>query len=149
PPMEKTSPPNPPTPTRRRRTVPGDERPPATERPAAPPRTPADIPGLGPIRVRALRKAGFESLRALQAADIAALQAVPGMSEITEEAPERAGRRMDRIGALLAEARLRDIRDRKAQARLAAEVAEATDRLAGSGTTDPADTLRKGDRSDA
>jgi hypothetical protein len=49
---------------------------------AAAPRTPADIPGLGPIRVRALQKAGFDSLDALRAARLEDLLTVPGLSEI-------------------------------------------------------------------
>jgi len=46
------------------------------------PRTPHDIPGLGPIRVRALQKAGLESLAALHAAPLELLTKVPGMSPI-------------------------------------------------------------------
>lgn len=40
------------------------------------------IPGLGPIRVRALKKAGFSTLALLRAATTADLRAVPGMTEI-------------------------------------------------------------------
>jgi hypothetical protein len=50
--------------------------------PDAAPHTPGDIPGLGPIRVRALHKAGLETLEALRAASLETLLAVPGMSEI-------------------------------------------------------------------
>jgi len=46
------------------------------------PRNLSDIPGLGPIRVRALQKAGLANLAALRQADIDALMAVPGLSEI-------------------------------------------------------------------
>jgi hypothetical protein len=48
----------------------------------APPRTLADIPGLGPIRVRALVKAGWSNLSALRSADLETLLAVPGLTEI-------------------------------------------------------------------
>lgn len=51
----------------------------------APPRVPAtalDIPGLGPIRVRALQKAGLGDLAGLRKATLEQLTAVPGMSEI-------------------------------------------------------------------
>jgi Helix-hairpin-helix domain len=41
-----------------------------------------DIPGLGPIRIRALEKAGLSSLYALRAATLEQLLAVPGMSDI-------------------------------------------------------------------
>lgn len=58
-------------------------RPRRADAPAAEtPQRPSDIPGLGPIRVRALQKAGFSTLSALQAASLDALTAVPGMSEI-------------------------------------------------------------------
>ncbi|HZO90916.1 MAG TPA: helix-hairpin-helix domain-containing protein [Chthonomonadaceae bacterium] len=50
--------------------------------PVRSPKTPADIPGLGPIRVRALHKAGLGSLKALRAARLEDLLAVPGLSEI-------------------------------------------------------------------
>lgn len=50
--------------------------------PVTPPRSPADIPGLGPIRVRALHKAGLDSLPALRAASRERLEAVPGMSAV-------------------------------------------------------------------
>ena len=50
--------------------------------PSDPPRSISDIPGLGPIRVRALQKAGWSSLNALRQADIVALMTVPGMSEV-------------------------------------------------------------------
>ena len=46
------------------------------------PRTIADIPGLGPIRVRALQKAGWGSLGALRSADLEILLTVPGLTEI-------------------------------------------------------------------
>jgi hypothetical protein len=46
------------------------------------PKTASEIPGLGPIRVRALVKAGFGDLKALRTATIEELTAVPGMSEI-------------------------------------------------------------------
>ena len=48
----------------------------------APPRTLSDIPGLGPIRVRALQKAGWTSLSDLRAADLATLLTVPGLTEV-------------------------------------------------------------------
>src|SRR6185312_12562167 len=48
----------------------------------APPRSLADIPGLGPIRVRALNKAGWNSVSALRSAKLEALAAVPGMTEV-------------------------------------------------------------------
>lgn len=41
----------------------------------------AELPNLGPIRVRALKKAGFASLAALQSADAALLAKVSGISE--------------------------------------------------------------------
>jgi len=47
-----------------------------------PPRSLADIPGLGPIRVRALTKAGWKTLGELRGANLEALAAVPGMTEI-------------------------------------------------------------------
>jgi hypothetical protein len=47
-----------------------------------PPRSLADIPGLGPIRVRALNKAGWNSVSALRSAKLEALAAVPGMTDI-------------------------------------------------------------------
>jgi hypothetical protein len=47
-----------------------------------PPRRLLEIPGLGPIRVRALLKAGFTTPAALRAADLNTLCAVPGLSEI-------------------------------------------------------------------
>jgi nucleotidyltransferase/DNA polymerase involved in DNA repair len=62
-----------------------------------PPRSLSDIPGLGPIRIRALQKAGWASVSALRSADLDALLAVPGLTEIkarqihdylTEFAPE-------------------------------------------------------------
>lgn len=49
---------------------------------ATPPRALADIPGLGPIRVRALEKAGWGDLSALRSADLEQLLAVPGLTEI-------------------------------------------------------------------
>lgn len=45
------------------------------------PRTLMDIPGLGPIRVRALQKAGFASLPELRTASLEALLSVPGLTE--------------------------------------------------------------------
>ena len=42
----------------------------------------AELPSLGPIRLRALKKAGFSSLAALKAAEISVLAAVSGMTEI-------------------------------------------------------------------
>jgi DNA polymerase/3'-5' exonuclease PolX len=51
-------------------------------RTAPAPRSLADIPGLGPIRVRALAKAGWKSLSALRSANLAELAAVPGMTKI-------------------------------------------------------------------
>lgn len=41
-----------------------------------------DIPGLGPIRIRALEKAGLSSLTLLRGASLEELLTVPGMSEI-------------------------------------------------------------------
>lgn len=79
--MEKARQPKPTTPALplRRRPEPA----PAEEAPQPPPpRTPADIPGLGPIRVRALQKAGYDNLQSLRAARLEDLRAVPGMSEI-------------------------------------------------------------------
>jgi NAD-dependent DNA ligase len=49
--------------------------------PIHPPQTMAEIPNLGPIRVRALKKAGFTSLAALQSAEMSALATVSGISE--------------------------------------------------------------------
>ena len=49
---------------------------------AAAPRSLADIPGLGPIRVRALQKAGWTNLNALRSAQLESLLAVPGLTEI-------------------------------------------------------------------
>jgi NAD-dependent DNA ligase len=54
----------------------------STPPPLAAPGSPAEIPGLGPIRVRALLKAGFGDVKALREATIEQLTAVPGMSEI-------------------------------------------------------------------
>src|SRR5438067_53283 len=48
----------------------------------APPRTLSDIPGLGPIRVRALQKAGWSNLSMLRSADLETLLTVPGLTEI-------------------------------------------------------------------
>lgn len=45
----------------------------------------SDIPGLGPIRVRALEKAGLGNLSVLRAASREQLMAVPGMSTIKAE----------------------------------------------------------------
>ena len=47
-----------------------------------PPRTLSDIPGLGPIRVRALHKAGWSNLSVLRSADLNALLTVPGLTEV-------------------------------------------------------------------
>ena len=47
-----------------------------------PPQMMAELPSLGPIRIRALKKAGFGSLSALKTADVAALAAISGMTEI-------------------------------------------------------------------
>lgn len=56
---------------------------PATSQPIPePPYSPSDIPGLGPIRVRALQKAGFETVHALKAASLSTLLKVPGLTEI-------------------------------------------------------------------
>ena len=44
-------------------------------------RAPHDLPGLGPIRIRALEKAGYHSLSLLRAATLEQLLAVPGMSD--------------------------------------------------------------------
>lgn len=67
----------------------GEMQAPLLEAPALPrltpetgPRTVRDIPGLGPIRVRALEKAGLSSLSLLRDATLEQLLAVPGMSEI-------------------------------------------------------------------
>jgi hypothetical protein len=54
--------------------------PPASAAPL--PKTLADIPNLGPIRLRALQKAGYHDLRELKTAPLSVLAAVPGMSEI-------------------------------------------------------------------
>ncbi len=75
-PLQKTLPP--PKPAERRFDA---LQPPLTVQPTLP-RTPHDIPGLGPIRVRALQKAGLESLAALHAAPLERLAMVPGMSPI-------------------------------------------------------------------
>src|SRR2546421_11160720 len=40
------------------------------------------IPGMGPIRTRALRKAGWETMERLRKATLADLIAVPGITEI-------------------------------------------------------------------
>ena len=48
----------------------------------AAPRRLADIPGLGPIRLRALQKAGLDNLAALRSASLETLLAVPGLTEI-------------------------------------------------------------------
>lgn len=48
----------------------------------APPLSPADIPGLGIIRLRALRKAGLETIEDLKSATIEQLTAVPGLTEV-------------------------------------------------------------------
>jgi len=48
----------------------------------SPPRSLSDIPGLGPIRVRALQKAGWGSLSALRSANLETLLTVPGLTEI-------------------------------------------------------------------
>jgi hypothetical protein len=53
-----------------------------SESKALPPSGLGDIPGLGPIRIRALQKAGFGSLPALRSAPLEALLAVPGLTEI-------------------------------------------------------------------
>lgn len=53
-----------------------------SESKALPPSALADIPGLGPIRIRALQKAGFGSLPALRSAPLEALLAVPGLTEV-------------------------------------------------------------------
>jgi hypothetical protein len=46
------------------------------------PDTVAEIPGLGPIRVRALEKAGLGTIAALSAASFETLMTVPGLTEI-------------------------------------------------------------------
>ena len=46
-----------------------------------PPQTIAEIPGLGPIRVRAIHKAGILTVEALRKATLTELQAIPGMTE--------------------------------------------------------------------
>lgn len=46
------------------------------------PQTLAEIPGLGPIRIRALQKAGWNSLLALSKATVEQLTTIPGMSSI-------------------------------------------------------------------
>ena len=46
------------------------------------PKSLSEIPGLGPIRVRALQKAGFSDLKALKEMSIERLIEVPGLSEI-------------------------------------------------------------------
>lgn len=62
---------------RNKKTAPGE-----AQAPFAAPQTLSDIPGLGPIRVRALQKAGLGSLDAVRAASLEVLLAVPGMSDI-------------------------------------------------------------------
>ena len=47
-----------------------------------PPKSLQDIPGLGPIRIRSLIKAGFSNLALLRAADSDALSNVPGMTPV-------------------------------------------------------------------
>lgn len=49
------------------------------------PRTAYDIPGIGPIRARAIIKAGYRSLAALQRATTEELCAIPGVSSIKAE----------------------------------------------------------------
>src|SRR5437588_2175052 len=39
------------------------------------------LPGMGPIRARALRKAGWDSIASLKKATVAELAAVPGITE--------------------------------------------------------------------
>lgn len=46
------------------------------------PKTPAEIPGLGPIRLRSLHKLGFETVESLKTATMDALIAVPGITDI-------------------------------------------------------------------
>ncbi len=46
------------------------------------PDTVAEIPGLGPIRVRALEKAGLGTIAALSAASFETLMSVPGLTEV-------------------------------------------------------------------
>ncbi|MEP6754757.1 MAG: helix-hairpin-helix domain-containing protein [Chthonomonadales bacterium] len=50
-----------------------------TEQPGTPLET---IPGIGPIRVRALRKAGYEDLESLRGALVADIAAIRGLTEI-------------------------------------------------------------------
>jgi hypothetical protein len=77
------------------------------------------------------------------------VQALAGSAaDLTAKETERAVRRLNRIGALLAEAR-RDIEDRKAQARLAAALGEEIDRLAAPAPAGPAGRARKEEPSDA
>lgn len=47
-----------------------------------PPRALSDIPGLGPIRVRALQKAGLGDLGVLRSTNLETLLSVPGLTEI-------------------------------------------------------------------
>ena len=51
----------------------------------SPPRSLQDIPGLGPIRIRSLVKAGYTNLALLQSAEATAISTVPGMSEAKAE----------------------------------------------------------------
>ena len=46
----------------------------------SPPRSLQEIPGLGPIRIRALQKAGYSNLSLLKAADVQSLSGVPGLT---------------------------------------------------------------------
>ncbi len=49
---------------------------------STPPLKLEDIPGLGIIRVRSLRKAGYADLKSLQGATVKSLMAVPGINEV-------------------------------------------------------------------
>jgi hypothetical protein len=50
--------------------------------PLEPPRSVAEIPGIGPIRARALQKAGFANLNTLREATLEQLASIPGITEI-------------------------------------------------------------------
>ncbi|CCW36701.1 NAD-dependent DNA ligase [Chthonomonas calidirosea] len=58
------------------------QKPPTEQTATSPPFDLHRIPGLGPIRVRALQKAGFDSLAALQHSSEESLAAIPGIGPI-------------------------------------------------------------------
>ncbi len=62
---------------------PTQPEPPTQPAPPQPPLSVVDIPGLGPIRIRALQKAGWTNLKALRDTTVEALcDSVPGMTPI-------------------------------------------------------------------